>query len=1400
MAVQYTIKIDGNTKTTTATSATVTGTPYGLYPNSSRGSNTTWYSVAYCWQYTISGTKYYQYSTMQSQVKYTQNAASTKLITPKFGGTNYTTYYKASNTSSALNSAVGASNAISSGTIYDANGNAHTLSITATPVVNYYTVTVQKRLDNGSLSTVSSSSYKEGSNVSIPIPAAYANSVLSGVTQNGGALSYSAGGYSVSNISTNYTFIFSFTSKVAVTIQHNTGAKYIYASSTTTFTGEGTSATCTSGAQTIYVQPGASLFVSAESYDGYVLYSNAITASVGSYGTITGNGSTYIDAWKTCTSAVTFTVNCSQFWLTPAIANSAQSGWGAPTINGSTSSVVLKPNTTYTLGFSSYTAGTLAAQVSYWSIGGGNYSTTFTTGATVTGSLTAYLYLQQTRWQLTVANGTNASWGGVYLGASGTETSGWFASGTNVTVRFVSAMASTIAPQASQINYNGSTASCGNTATITTTSASLTATMYLSQTRWTMSLAYGNSGTETWGEIMFKRHSDSAWVTGAGRSIYVATGEQIDLRFGVNSSLVQTIHPQLDHWTFLQQTSSPTPESDGSSSVTVTLGSVSANFTAYAYLASAWRKVTIQRTDSGAAAWGRFYLGESGTDTVGYYAPGTTITMRFVRDTSYDTKERPQVNGITIGTESSISGVDGTYSYTYTLPSGVKTDLTISCTAKQTAWPVAVSSGGNGSVRASRVDIGTGTVVQSISAAGTIYLRSGTTAEYLAVTPPPDAHFAFSAWTKNNLSDYGGDASHVQLSTAANATISAAFERSEFCITGTSDLDAVCDVYMQDKAEPSAYYPISATANPVVVCKIKATYADQYKVASFSIGSQDGIAPQYNAAADLYYVEVASRSDVTVTAHVVQTYFNLSVNVSPGNKTDFGTVVVSSGDQELARDGFAGRLREGTAVSIVFYEKYGGRVVQIVPSDEIDSPVQTDSAISFAMPSADCSVSLTLGAKETYALTVGVVNLASGDAATIPGIVRVASRTYPNVVVGATEDDGVAKTFTVYKGEEYSLVASPVSDYLSRRYAFIGWRDASAAIPGATDASLNILNTSEASLTRYASYNARGNGTITIEYAKKEGATITSISADEAKYLLTIDNTEDMYDATHWLIGTDVRIGYTAKGSAYDHDGDAYKWTPVQVDVALASDDYGTSNAIWDDGLLTQNGSFAMLGDMKVRLVLTQTHVPGYTTMHVGLKQSTILMGEVSLFSTEMDAHTSDSTGATALVKKQKKAVIMAAPRPGYAFAGWFTYANGEWTAVEGASAVFEIGYVTSPTTTYYAQFVASVVSNVKEWNGNPNVAKTCEWRSKVYVGSQFFNLSCCRVYADAYPVTLKVFTASSPEGVFGDNARTVEVTITGQGPRRLPMMRPEKYFAFKVSGYARINHVGIGSSMEALK
>ena len=1255
----------------------------------------------------------------------------------------------------------------------------------------YYTgkVTVKAVLDNGAEQTISETEYNEDEVVTVPIPNAFKNCVLSGVTIDGGSQStYNPDGYTVT-INDNHVIIFRFTSTVEITLAIGNGGKKISGESTTNFTNEKTSKTITSGTGKFVVEVGQNIKLTAESNTNFVLHNNAIVSSKSGYGTMNGTGTTSATFNKICTVATTFTVQGAQYYVTPSIVDGGvgKSTWGKAKIRKqgtsawSETAILLNPNTTYELGFESSTASTLAAAVDYWNVGGTVYrTTTFTTELTITGDISASLFLKQTKWKLTVANGTDASWGTVSGG-------GWFASGTQVQITFTPT-APNIVPTAYQVNYNGSTTSCGNTATITTTNESLTATFYLKQTKFLMSVAYGNAGTEGWGTIK------------ANKS-YVGTGDQVTLTYTPNSSLVSTIHPKVDHWTFLQQTESPVADDDGSSSVTVTLGTVASNFTAYAYLASSWRKVSIVRGDSLPANWGKFYLDASGTVTEKYYAPGSTITMRFQRDTSFDSNVRPQVNGIVIGTESDIVGVDGTFSYTYQLPANTKTDLVITASMKQTAWPVKVKTDGHGSLNVKRMQVGGG-VIASVTATDatekTIYVRPGTSFEYLATITTPNDHYLFDAFAVTNLSETAPG--QYVLASNNSGSISASFTRSDFKITCTTDDTVRASAYLQSDAKAEGYFDKLTTQNPVVICKIKQAYAHDYKVASWTIGAQSGITPQYNAQGDFYYVEVTNRTDVTVQAHIVRTSFNLNVQVGPANKDQFGTIIVSGGGQQLSEGDYSGTLREGTHVEIVFYQKYGGRVLQIQPSAEIAQPAITDKSIAFDMPSADCSVAITLGTKETYNLTIGVVNSSPGEQANIPATLKLRSRTYPSIVIGATGEDGVAKTFTVYKDEEYTIFAEQISEYLTRRYRFTGWKDESGQfIEGADADSINILNNTTSPKTRTAVYSLRDVGTVTVEYAQKEGGTITTLDEIPAGCSFTLNNTKDKTDETHWLIGSDIKMPYTVMGVGYDDNGDAYKWTPVEVDVALATDEYAT-NATWDDGLLTQDGEFTMRGNMKVRVVFVLTHVPGFTSMNVGFKGgTTALMGSVSLFATEMDAYTTDSKGAKALVRKEKKAVIMAAPRPGFAFAGWFTLVEGVYTAVPGAKAVYEIPYVTSPMAVYYAEFVASTVSNVKMWNGDPKKNKTFDWQSKVYVGAQFFSMQTVRVYADAYPVTLKCFGASSPEDIFGESARTCTVTINNQWPRRLPKMRPEKYFAFRVSGYARINHVGIASSAGGL-
>lgn len=1316
-------------------------------------------------------------------------------------------------------------------TVYDASGNAYTVALAYD-----YTVTVTTAAVNGSqvgniaicdasgnvlagstgktksgVSTYSCTISSTAQSVQVKIVAtaavsSYTNEATwhqkfhyAGFTQDSASIADSSIAFTcgvatyTTIISGNSSFTVSYGAKYALTVSNGTGVSsstlsYSRSHSTGSYVTTSTSPISLSGSGTLYVESGQTVSIAATAADGYVFYTNAITSSSSGYGSISGDGSTSVSGSKVCSGATTFTISGTQFYITPSIVS--HNDWGTATINYSSGSQVLKPNTTYTLGFTSSTASTYGAVVDYWSIGGSNYATTFTTGSKITSSITAYLYLRRTKYQLTVAmSAENDGWGSVSGG-------GWYANGTSVNVVFTpSADYSHLGVSAYQVNYNGETASCGNTATIVTGEGDYQATMYIRQTKFRMSLAYGSSGTDGWGTIVADKE-------------YVGTGDVVRLSFTPTASLVSTIHPAVDHWTLLQQTATPTAYSDGSSSVDVTLGTVSQDFTAICSLVSAYRKVSIQRNDSGAAAWGDFYLGTSGTEKTAYYAPGTQITIRFARATAYDLTERPQVNAIAIGTESSIAGVDGTYSYAYTLPTNTKTDLTITCSVKQTAWPVTVNTDGNGSLTARRMSIADSSVIASVTASGTaqtIYLRSGTAAEYLALTATANAHYGFYGWNKGNLVNYASDAAKVQLASEASASVSCDFTRTDFKVTCATDDPTRADAYTQTDAATEAYYDKTIEQNPVVICKIKASYADGYKVASFSIGTQDGVSPQYNAQGDFYYVEVSVRTDVVVTAHIVRTTFQLTVNVGPDNYAQFGTLVMTSGGEQVkqfdsaASTTYSCYVKEATAIEIVFYQKYGGRVLSIVPSSEIPSSAG-DGSISFEMPSADCSVTFTLGEKEKYDLTVGVVNTTEGEAENIPATLTVKSRTYSDIVIGETGTDGVAKTFSVYEDEEYTIAATAVSEYMTRRYTIVGWKDESGDyIEGADSNSINVIGTTTDARTRKIYYALRETGTVTIEYAKKEGGAITLLDGCPDGCSFTLDNTKDKTDETHWLIGADIKMPYTVMGIGYDEDGDAYKWTPVEVDVALATDEY-EANATWDDGVLTQTGTFVMRGNMKVRVVFVQTHVPGYTSMKVGFKTGTTkLMGSVSLFATDMDAYTEDHTGARSLVRKQKKAVIMAAPRPGFAFAGWYTLADGVYTAVSGAAAVYEVESVTSPATTYYAEFVASTISNVKAWNGNAAAAKTFEWQSKVYVGAQFFKMQSVRVYSDGYPVTLKLFAASSPDGVFGDSARTVSVTLTGQSPRRLPKMRPEKYFAFRVSGYARINHVGISSSMGGL-
>lgn len=155
------------------------------------------------------------------------------------------------------------------------------------------------------------------------------------------------------------------------------------------------------------------------------------------------------------------------------------------------------------------------------------------------------------------------------------------------------------------------------------------------------------------------------------------------------------------------------------------------------------------------------------------------------------------------------------------------------------------------------------------------------------------------------------------------------------------------------------------------------------------------------------------------------------------------------------------------------------------------------------------------------------------------------------------------------------------------------------------------------------------------------------------------------------------------------------------------------------------------------------------------------------------------------------KITLSVSVKNGYVFAGWFRDADCQTPA--STSPVFE-HTVVAPTS-FYAKFLQDA-SAIYQWEGRTD-NKMMTWRSKRFVAAQPLNLSSARVYADRYPLTLRVFTASSPDAPSGVPAS--ELRINEQGARRLPVSRPEKYVELEVAAQGDVTEVAASTSMGGL-
>lgn len=776
--------------------------------------------------------------------------------------------------------------------------------------------------------------------------------------------------------------------------------------------------------------------------------------------------------------------------------------------------------------------------------------------------------------------------------------------------------------------------------------------------------------------------------------------------------------------------------------------------------------------------WGSVYIDKSGT-TSKTLVQGTTYTFYFASsrgDYEAPTVASWYVNG------TAISG----NTYTADTLSG---NVSITCTLRQNAWPVTVSAGSNGSAAIS----GRYNKQSGAQLANTGYLRADGS-DYIKVAVTPAAHYDVSQVSaSSNIAEYsqGGDYAY-SLTSGANAAISFYFALAECVIKTSTNNPTLCDTL-----PTSTTLRFDAETSVNVYCQIKEAYIGQYRVDYFEAGgaqyqAESGGTGQY------YYTVYASvlggKSELTFVPHLVSTSNTLTVTKS--GKTSFATVYVQvdgGSEESISGSSWTAQVREARPVIIRAVAAFGGQIGAITSSG-ISDPSVTESRISFSMPSNNASVDFAISEKDKVTLALCVAN--ATDPSVAAGKVTLTCPASASIHEEVTTL--AAQSFNIYKATTYTLTADDTDD----TYTFSGWYLNDSTFVS-SDLSISI-NRSDLSSKYTARYVMRTSGTIAVSYGIKSGDSVieTELPSGALAFGLSIDTPPDQTNPDKWVIGNNRYIDFHVLDDGISvEEGITYVWTPVRVDV-MPDSGSDVWNAVWTYDAKnpeSRSGRFVMRDNMLVRLVFTKVQAEGYARVQaLFVDGNTSDMGELSIFATGMLSYYSIGGVAEAACYVGRKVVLAAAPKPGYAFGGWFKKVGGAFVPVESNGAVLTINTVTSSGGKYYADFTRSD-STIRAWNDGAET-KTFEWRSKVFVGAQFLVLRNVRVYSDKYPVTLTLMTATSPNGCFEDGAHSLVLVITNQSPRQIPAMRLEKYFAFKIQGSARINHVAVASSMEGLK
>lgn len=809
--------------------------------------------------------------------------------------------------------------------------------------------------------------------------------------------------------------------------------------------------------------------------------------------------------------------------------------------------------------------------------------------------------------------------------------------------------------------------------------------------------------------------------------------------------------------------------------------------------------ISVSIPDATQKGWGSVYIDQSGT-TSKTLVLDQQYSIHFV--SSRDNQEAPTVAGWYV--DGVLKSTAASYTYTASSLSG---NVSVTCVLAQNAWPVTVHAQSNGSASIA------GRYMKSTGATLTPGYLFADGRDYMKVNVTPNDHYDEDANSRvvSNLSAYSaGGAYAYSLASEASGALTFYFVLAECVIRtqiGNSGLPvADANICTTSPESTTRRYDAGESVFCNVYCNIKDEYVGIYRCDYWLIGGVQREAEP--GGTGQYYFTLSpsdwqNRSELVCIPHLVSTSNQLTVTKS-GDQA-FATVYVkpsaSEPEESMSGSSYSKSVRENSSVIARIVAKFGGQIGNITYTG-IENPDVTESQISFTMPSNDCSVNFAISEKDKVTLALCVAN-------TTDPVVAVGKITL--TAPGSSDVREEVNTLqpqsrNIYKNTTYTLTAT--DDDLT--YMFSGWYKNDSEYVS-SNLSINISCSSSEKYT--AVYVMRQSGTITVNYGIKSGddVTPTDLPEESSPFGLVIDTEPDQTNPDKWVIGNSRYIDFHVldNGISYEwveREGQegyygTFVWTPVRVEVKanVQSEGYST---VWTYDELnpdSRSGRFIMRDNMLVRLVFNKVEAEGYSRVRaIFMGGMNAEMGELSIFSTKMESYYSLGGEAEAVCLVGKKVVLAAAPKPGYSFAGWFKVVDDEFEPVESNGAVLTVDAVPSAGCTYFADFARSS-SGVKAWNDDEN-PKVFEWRSKVYVGAQFFALRNLRIYSDVYPVTITLMTATSPNGCFTPSARTLTMQITSQSPRLIPVMRLEKYFAFKVNGTGRINHIAIASGMEAMK